>query len=519
MQDHPTHRGQTVRPLRTRVPLRTLLLLIGMGLMLPCYLFTVGNVCLSPWPLYERSHAALVLLTALCTAGLLLALRAVWRHEAFFARHERRLLIGFALFYFAVQMAMGAALRFTPRTDLEQCYTAAQLLVDTGSYGQNERSYLYFTRYPFNLGLVYLMAGIFRLFGALGLSDRFMQLVLVNSLLFTCGLLAGARVVRRLGGACAQARFLILTASCLPMLYCTTEIYTDSFSLAFPLMIAYAALRIRDAQDARHAAPWAAAFALLTLIGSQIRFTTVIAAIACLIALVLSRNPLRGIAALCVLLPVMLAGSALVDAENAKHIAPEEMAALEFSPLHHIAMGLPIHEDEGYGQYGDGGWYIFSTSFDDPDERNAALLTEIIDRVYYLRYPNRLINMMSRKNLSTFGDGTFTLSEIIEADAPEPDSPVKAVIFRQGRFFGAYYHLCTALFMAQMLLACLSCAQAIRRRDADGAALYITLLGAFLFLSIWETRGRYFFQFEMVLLAAAALLRTRQPSPTPSAAR
>ena len=54
---------------------------------------------------------------------------------------------------------------------------------------------------------------------------------------------------------------------------------------------------------------------------------------------------------------------------------------------------------------------------------------------------------------------------------------------------------------------------------ADGAALYITLLGAFLFLSIWETRGRYFFQFEMVLLAAAALLRTRQPSPTPSAAR
>ena len=182
-------------------------------------------------------------------------------------------------------------------------------------------------------------------------------------------------------------------------------------------------------------------------------------------------------------------------------------------------MGLPIHEDEGYGQYGDGGWYIFSTSFDDPDERNAALLSEIIDRVYYLRYPNRLINMMSRKNLSTFGDGTFTLSEIIEADAPEPDSPVKAVIFRQGRFFGAYYHLCTALFMAQMLLACLSCAQAIRRRDADGAALYITLLGAFLFLSIWETRGRYFFQFEMVLLAAAAILRTRQPSPTPSAAR
>ena len=493
-----------------RLPLRTLLLLTGMGLMIPCYLFTVGNVCLSPWPLYERNRVALVLLTAGCAAGLWLALRAAKRHEAFLAKHERRMLAGFALLYLVIQLLMGCALRFTPKTDLEQCYTAAQLLVDTGSYGQNERSFVYFTRYPFNLGLVYLMAGIFRVFGALGLDDRFMQLVLVNSLLFTCGLLAGARVVRRLGGPVAQTRFLMLAAACLPMLYCTTEIYTDSFSLAFPLMIVYAALRIRDAQNGRHAALWLAAFALLTFWGAQIRFTTVIPAIACLIALALGKRPLRGVAALCALLAVMLAGDALVDAENARHIDPQEMAALAFSPLHHIAMGLPIHEDEGYGQYGDGGWYIFSTSFDDPDERNAALLSEIIDRVYYLRYPNRLLNMMSRKNLSTFGDGTFMLNEIIEADAPQPDNAVKQVIFAQGRLFPAYYHLCTAMFMAQLLLACLSCAQAIRRRDAGAAALYIALLGAFLFLSMWETRGRYFFQFELLLLATAALVRTEK---------
>ena len=507
MQSADARRGRADGPVR--LPLRTLLL-IGMGLMIPCYLFTAGNVCLSAWPLYARNRVALVLLTVLCTAGLWLALRAAKRHEAFFARHERRLLLGFALFYLAVQLGMGAVLRFTPKTDLEQCYTAAQLLVDTGSYGQNERSFAYFTRYPFNLGLVYLMAGVFRAFGALGLSDRFMQLVLVNSLLFTCGLMAGARVARRLGGPVAQTRFLMLVAACLPMLYCTTEIYTDSFSLAFPLMIVYAALRIRDAQDGRRAALWMAAFALLTFLGAQIRFTTVIPAIACLIALVLGQRPLRGVAALCALLAAMLAGGALVDAENAKHIDPETMDAMAFSPLHHIAMGLPIHEDQGYGQYGDGGWYIFSTSFDDPDERNAALLSEIIDRVYYLRYPNRLLNLLSRKNLSTFGDGTFMLNEIIEADAPQPDNPVKQVVFAQGRLYPAYYHLCTAMFIAQLLLACAACAQAIRRRDAGAAALYIALLGAFLFLSMWETRGRYFFQFELLLLAAAALVKTEK---------
>ena len=41
------------------------LLLIGMGLMIPCYLFTVGNTAFSPWELYDRNRFALVILTPL----------------------------------------------------------------------------------------------------------------------------------------------------------------------------------------------------------------------------------------------------------------------------------------------------------------------------------------------------------------------------------------------------------------------------------------------------------------------
>ena len=35
--------------------------------------------------------------------------------------------------------------------------------------------------------------------------------------------------------------------------------------------------------------------------------------------------------------------------------------------------------------------------------------------------------------------------------------------------------------------------------------LYIALLGVFLFLCIWESRGRYFFQFVPLLLCAGAM--------------
>ena len=263
-----------------------------------------------------------------------------------------------------------------------------------------------------------------------------MQLVLVNSLLFSLGLLASARVVRRMGGLLAQMRFLVLAALCFPLLYCTTELYTDSFSLAFPSLIIYCALRVMDAEKGKSKAVsamlWMAGFALLSFIGAQMRFTVIIASIACLIAMLLSRKWLRGVLTAGLLAAALLAGGALVDTENEKHLDPEDMARRAHPILHYIAMGLPIHEDMGYGQYGDGGWYVFTTSFEDPDERRAALLAEVIDRVYYLRYPNRLLNMMSRKNLSTFGDGTFLLNEMIQADEPEPDNWVKQIIFHKG---------------------------------------------------------------------------------------
>ena len=201
-------------------------------------------------------------------------------------------------------------------------------------------------------------------------------------------------------------------------------------------------------------------------------------------------------------------GGAAVNAENARHLGAENIEKYTLPKLHYIAMGLPVQSDEGYGQYGYGGWLVFSTSFDDPQERDAALLEEVIDRVYYLRYPSRLLNMMSRKNLSTFGDGTFRLNEIIEGDVRDPDNLVKQFVFAPGQYYPLYYHLCTAMFLAQMLLACLACAQMIKRRQTHAAALFVTLLGIFLFLCMWETRARYFFQFELVLLCAGAMLET-----------
>lgn len=488
------------------------LLLIGMALMIPFFVFTAGNNLIAPFDLYGRNRLLLTGMTAACLALLLLAFRAADRHNGFFEKHEKKTLIAAAAFYLIVQMIMGQVLRFTPMTDAEQCHTAAKLLVDTGTFGNNERSFIYFTRYPFNLGLVYALAAIFRFFGALGITDRFTPVVLVISVFFALGLVCAARIARRIGGVKAQTRLLILFASCLPFLYCTTELYTDAFALAFPTMTIYLAMKLEDAKTKKAQIVFALLFALCAFAGAQIRFTSIVAVIACMISLALHKKGFA-FAVSAVLLAIMFAvGGALVDAETHKHLSEEDITKNELPKLHHIVMGLPVQVDEGYGQYGYGRWLIFSTSFEDPEERKAALMEEFIDRVYYLRYPNRLIHMMSRKLLSTFGNGTFVLQEIIAADEKQPDNAVKQIIFEDGALHRPYYYLTTALFTAQMLLASLACAQAVGRKDTRGAAVFIALLGMFLVLCMWETRARYFFSYQMLLLLAGAMteIRTRK---------
>ncbi|MBR5225030.1 MAG: hypothetical protein IKV90_05125 [Clostridia bacterium] len=483
-----------------------LLLLAGMALMIPCFLFTAGNNLIAPFDLYSRNRALLAVMTAVCTGLLFFALRKADEHEAFFERNEKKILFAAAAFYFAVQMALSQLLRFTPMTDAEQCHTAAKLLVDTGTFGDNERSFIYFTRYPFNLGLVYALAAIFRVFGAMGVDDRFTPVVLVISIFFTLGLLCALRIAKRAGGAKAQGKLLILFASCLPFLYCTTEMYTDAFALAFPTMTIYLAMKLGEAKEKKHQLFFALLFALCAFVGAQIRFTSVVAVIACMIVLLLKKRSFAFAFAGVLLAACFAVGGALVDMETYKHLSAEDIEKNELPKLHHIVMGLPVQVDEGYGQYGYGRWLIFSTSFEDPQERKDALMEEFIDRVYYLRYPNRLIHMMSRKLLSTFGNGTFVLQEIIAADEKQPDNAVKQVIFEEGALHRPYYYLTTALFTAQMILASLSCLQAVRRKDTRGAAVFISLLGIFLVLCMWETRARYFFSYQMLLLLAGALL-------------
>lgn len=64
----------------------------------------------------------------------------------------------------------------------------------------------------------------------------------------------------------------------------------------------------------------------------------------------------RGRAALCacvMLAAAFLSDNTLVNGYTARHLSAKNIRQNKLPRLHHIAMNLPIHKDESYGQYGD----------------------------------------------------------------------------------------------------------------------------------------------------------------------
>lgn len=153
-------------------------------------------------------------------------------------------------------------------------------------------------------------------------------------------------------------------------------------------MIVFAFLKARDAGSRKERSLWALLFAVCTFFGAQIRFPTIIAAIACLIAALFEKRAKLTALLAAPLALVFAVGGSAVSAANKANLGAANIAQNKLPKLHYIAMGLPVQSDEGYGQYGYGGWLIFSTSFDDPQARDEALRQEVVDRAYTLaRHP------------------------------------------------------------------------------------------------------------------------------------
>lgn len=489
------------------------LLRSGMG----CCLFAMGatlvNVLALPFARACHGYPAAPMLAAfaLTLAALFALSHACARAgEARCARAVRIALPVFLAVLFAVQVSLGYFMAYTPSGDNRAVVDAARMLAEQGRIDPASDYALYLSRYSNQWGFTLLLSALFRLFARLGIGNDLFALCVLQAALYTLGLLAAADTARRLGGARCVLALLALLALCPPLYLAAAVLYTDTFSLPFILLTLCAALRAQDAETAGGRLFCALCAALAATLGAQVKMTVFIALIAACLVWALRLRPWQGIGLCALAVCVGTVGTLGVQTFMLSRVLEPESVRQHHTPaIHWVMMSIPT-ADNPYGGF-SGDYALTWGMMEQGASREQvmdSIYTRMRDRIYTLRYPNRLVTAVLRKNANAMGDGTFGMTEMLD-DNPVRENAVSALVLEGRPGYPAYSAVCTGIYLAVLAMGAAGCLDDIRRRDTATAMLCIALFGMMLFLLLWEARSRYLFGFVpvMLLLAAAHMAR------------
>lgn len=498
--------------------MRTKLLRTGLGFFAFAAAVSLVNVLFLPYARANYGYGALGtwVAYAVSLALLLAAGRAISRMDAAKAERAARVLAPvFILALFAVQLLMGYLLEYTPSGDNFMLYNGSQMLASDGNFDRYPDFYLYLSRYSNQWGFMLMLTGFYKLLFALGVTQTFFPLVLTQAVLYVFGVRATLRIARRLSGARGELMTLVMLACCLPLYVAAAVLYTDTFSLPFIMLTLDFALRAKDAESRGAQLALSAACGVAALIGAQIKMTVLISLTASVIVWLLEMKPKRALACAAVSVAIAAGGTALIQHYMKNEVLDPAMVAQHHTPsIHWVMMSIPTG-DNPYGGMSGNDYGITWGMMEDGATREAvmaSIYSRMKDKIYTLRYPNRLVTAALRKNSAFMGDGTFGMTEMLD-DGPVRENAVSSFVLEGRANYKAYSALCTGVWMAQLTLALLACLRDIRRSKPGSAgesgalryaALYVAFFGAMLFLMFWEARSRYLFGSVLVLLLLAA---------------
>ncbi|MBQ7887186.1 MAG: hypothetical protein IJ313_09875 [Clostridia bacterium] len=484
--------------------IRETLLLTGMGLFLFACALTAANVLLLPVARTYHGYGAGLTLVSLALYAAICLFVGKKLLDADAPRLERIAKIAVPAYLcvlFAMHLISGALLEYTPSGDNFMIYNAAQLMAKDGNFDAYPDFYLYLSRFSNQWGFMLMLSGLYKLLFALGFADMFFPTVVVQAIIYVFGMLALLSIARRLRGVRGVLSLLLVLCTCFPLYIAAAVLYTDTFSMPFVALALCFALHVLDAKTIKAQIGNSLVCALFAAIGGQVKMTAAIVLIAAAIVFVLR---LRAVRALCCCAVIALAMGLSIVGVNKAMVGPvlnPDMVAQHNTPtIHWVMMSIP----NGNNPFGDDiedyrqTWRMMEEGAS-REEVMDSIYTRLIDKIYYLRYPSRLIPAMIRKNAAAFGDGTLGLSEILD-DKPTHYTPLSAVVREEGALYPVYQAVCSGIFIAHLIFAALACLRDMKKKDFRAALLYVAMFGFMVFMLIWEVRSRYIFNFVPVLL-------------------
>lgn len=491
---------------------RRKLLLWGIGLSLLAVILTVANVIFFPFArqCYGYGAPLQILSLLLALAGFLCVGRRLENVSMEQLTHrEKKLRPLFILAFFLLHLLLGYLMEYTPSGDNHMLYDGPQTLARLGNFGGDDYD-LYLSRYANQWGFFLILTAFYKGLFALGVSNTFFPLVLVQALLYAAAENCLLVIARKLRGVRAELLMMLMLLCCLPFYFAAGVLYTDTFSLPFVVFTLYFALKLPEQRTIGRALACAAMTGLMAFIGCQIKMTVAVMLIAAAILWLLEVKLLRAAVCAALSFTLLIGGTQIVHGYMTSRVLDPAMVAQHNTPtIHWVMMSIPTGNNPYGGPTGDYGitWGMMENGAS-REEIMDSIYTRMKDRIYTLRYPNRLITAMMRKNAASLGDGTFGMTEMLD-DGPVRENALSSVVLEGRPLYGLYQAICTGVFCAQLILAACSLMTDLRRKDITCALPAIAVFGMLLFLLLWEARGRYVFSYVPVVLLLSAACASR----------
>ena len=483
------------------------LLTFGMGLSALALMLTALNVAVLPFARALYGYGAALSLAAMAMAlfAMLYAGRRMQRmgeHALLRAASITRPC--FLILLLLAHLIMGYLMEYTPMGDNHMLFDGPRTLAQLGNFGGQDYD-LYLARFSNQWGFFLMITAFCRGLLALGIENQFYAMVVVQALLYTAAIHCLLSIARRLGGVRAELLLTGLLAAFMPLYLAAAVLYTDTFSLPFVIFTLHFALKTADAKTLPGTLLQAAACGLCAFIGCQIKMTVAIVLIAACIVWLLSKKIGHRLCAALLSGAILVLGTQGLHGVMLRDVLDPAMVAQHNTPtIHWVMMSIPTGDNPYGNQSRD--YNITWTMMEEGASREAvmdSIYSRMKDKIYTLRYPNRLLLAMLRKNASSQGDGTFGMTEMLD-DGPVRENAVSQLVLEGRPHYAVYSAVCSGVWYAALMLAALAVYADIRRRDLRLAIPAVSLLGMLLFLLLWEARSRYMFSFTPVLLLLAA---------------
>ncbi len=412
-------------------------------------------------------------------------------------KHFGVCLLGLSVCLLALQLLLAYEIYFMTGWDAGIVYSmAGSVAAGTGKVGD----FYYYSQYVNNIAITFILAVIQKAAIWIGLGTR-SYFVCVAAGCLTVNLacaftaLSVRKITNRPGLGILGFGLMSLVAGLSPWI---TVPYTDTFSVVFPPLTFYLYLCAQDKSGYKAVLMYLFT-GLAGGMGYLIKPSAGIVLIAVVCVELFRILTIKGarIKLLCNLLGIAAALIVTVGFREGMtaYLGCDLNEDLQFSLTHYLMMGL--NEENTGGYYSPD--YGFSSSFATRQERVQGNLQVTFQRLQdygVAGYGYFLI----RKLLTNFNDGTFSWwmeGSFFQKDMGHQPSPLqqflRSVYYREGSLYPVYAAAAQGLWLAMQTLVAGSVIYRKKKRINGYTVMWLSLLGMFLFVMLFEARGRYLY--------------------------